>query len=127
MARGRRNRPPAPATRLRLTSASPNDERVVATTRSQASTISHPPAVARPSTAAMTGLRALAVGEAGEAAPLGAERRPVAELMALRSAPALKTGSLLARGVGPQDADPDLGVGLELVDGRLHARRPRRR
>ena len=28
IARGRRNSPPAPATRLRLTSASPNDDRV---------------------------------------------------------------------------------------------------
>ena len=55
IARGRRNRPPAPATRLRFTSASPNDDRVEATTRSQASTISQPPAIARPSTAAITG------------------------------------------------------------------------
>ena len=48
---------PLRRTRLRLTSASPNAERVVATTRSEASTISHPPAVASPSTATITGLR----------------------------------------------------------------------
>ena len=54
--RGRRKRPPAAATRLRLTSGTPNFETRDATTRSHASTISQPPASANPSTAAMSGL-----------------------------------------------------------------------
>ena len=55
-ARGRRNRPPAAATSERLTSGTPNRAAVEATTRSQASTISVPPARAGPSTAAIIGL-----------------------------------------------------------------------
>ena len=55
IARGSRNNPPAAAMRLRVTSASPNDARVLATTTSAASTSSHPPAVARPSTATTIG------------------------------------------------------------------------
>ncbi len=54
--RGRRNRPPAAATRLRFTSGMPNTAVRDATTMSQASTSSVPPARAGPSTAAMTGL-----------------------------------------------------------------------
>ena len=54
--RGRRKRPPAAAARDRLTSGTPNRELFDATTKSQASTISQPPASAAPSTAAMIGL-----------------------------------------------------------------------
>ena len=54
--RGRRNSPPAAATRLRLTSGMPNTAVSEATTRSHARTISVPPARAGPSTAAMIGL-----------------------------------------------------------------------
>ncbi len=45
-----------------MTSANPNADRSDATTRSAASTISHPPAVARPSTATMIGLVRSAFG-----------------------------------------------------------------
>ena len=58
IARGSRNRPPAAAMRLCRTSASPNADRVVATTTSAASTISMPPAVASPSTATTIGFSA---------------------------------------------------------------------
>ena len=84
MARGSRNRPPAPAIRLRLTSASPNDDRVLATTRSQESTISQPPAVASPSTATMSGfLRSRLASPAKP--PLAVTLFPSGVPMALRS------------------------------------------
>ena len=121
MARGRRNRPPAPAIRLRFTSARPNDERVVATTRSAASTISHPPAVASPSTATITGLLALAVDEPGEAAALGVERAGLPGVDRLEVGAGAEHRPLLALGVGGEDADPHLGVVLELIDRRLDA------
>src|SRR5487761_1569456 len=50
------SRPPAPAARPRVTSGRPNCASSLATTRSQASTSSNPPASAYPSTAAITGL-----------------------------------------------------------------------
>ena len=53
---GSRNRPPAPATRPRLTSGRPNLASSEATIRSQASASSQPPARAYPSMAAMIGL-----------------------------------------------------------------------
>ena len=52
-----RRRPPAPAMSPRLTSGTPNRVPFEATIRSQESTISKPPATAKPSTAAMSGLR----------------------------------------------------------------------
>ena len=92
MARGRRKSPPAPAMRLRFTSARPNDDLLLATTRSQDKTISQPPAVAKPSTATMTGLRRSRY--AIPAKPPRFVLKPPAfpELIALRSAPAQKTG-----------------------------------
>src|SRR5487761_1249916 len=50
------SRPPAPAARPRVTSGRPNCASSLATTRSQESTSSKPPASAYPSTAAITGL-----------------------------------------------------------------------
>src|SRR5436309_3283222 len=90
--RGSRKTPPAPATNDRLTSGRPNAAVRDATTRSQASVISHPPASAGPSTAAITGLvRTL---RANPANPPRAVERPPPDpaAMALRSAPALNTG-----------------------------------
>ncbi len=52
---GNRSSPPAAATRPRLTSGIPNLASSAATTRSQASTASNPPASAYPSTAAISG------------------------------------------------------------------------
>ena len=56
MSRGSRMIPPASAASPHLTSATANDDLVVATTRSHDSTISQPPDVAKPSTAATIGL-----------------------------------------------------------------------
>ena len=75
IARGSRNSPPAAAIRLRRTSASPNADRVVATTTSAARTISRPPAVARPSTATTIGFVRSRYTNPREPAALGVERR----------------------------------------------------
>ena len=93
-----------------------------ATTRSHASTISVPPARAGPSTAAISGLVALALAMPPK--PPRAVARPPAlpALISLRSAPAQNTG-----GSPGEDADPDLVVGLDLVDRRLDALGRRRR
>ena len=65
--RGSLTRPPAPATSPTLTSLSANRAVVSATTRWQASAISQPPPMAKPLTAAMTGLGMLApAGQPGE-------------------------------------------------------------
>src|SRR3990167_854440 len=81
-ARGSRYRPPAEATRPRLTSGSPKRACGTATRRSQASAISQPPASAGPLIAAIQGLLR---GECTKQAKLP---RPVDT--AFRSAPALK-------------------------------------
>src|SRR5215469_1497237 len=80
--------PPAPATRPRLTSGNPNLASSLATTRSQASTSSKPPARAYPSTAAITGF-------AGGRSTIPPKPRPAAigaspARKPLRSMPALK-------------------------------------
>ena len=91
-ARGRRNSPPAAAASDRLTSGSPKAAALEATMRSQERAISQPPARAGPSTAAMMGFSRSRV--AMPANPPRAVCRAAAwpEAMALRSAPALKTG-----------------------------------
>ena len=87
--RGRRNRPPAPATRLRFTSGMPKTAVSEATTRSQASTISVPPASAGPSTAAITGLvRSRCTNPAKP--PFWVIMPAGSTLICLRSAPAQK-------------------------------------
>jgi hypothetical protein len=75
---GKTEQPPAAAMRLRFTSASPNADRVVATTRSPARTISSPPGNAVDGDD--DGLRALAVHEAGELVSIGVEHPRVARL-----------------------------------------------
>src|SRR5215469_423946 len=85
---GSLSNPPAPATSPRLTSGRPNLASSLATTRSQASTSSNPPASAYPSTAAITGL-------AGGFSTIPPKPRPAAigaspARKPLRSIPALK-------------------------------------
>ena len=118
--RGSRNRPPAPATRPRFTSGTPNVALSDATTRSQASTSSVPPASAGPSTAAITGLVALALHEAAEPAALRRQARRVAGVDRLEVGAGAEDVALLRPGAG-EDADPDLVVLLESVDRRLDA------
>ena len=66
--RGRRSSAPAAATSPRLTSGMPKRASRAATMRSHDSATSKPPASAQPSTAAISGLRGGALGDAGEAA-----------------------------------------------------------
>jgi hypothetical protein len=94
-----------------LASASPKDDRVVATTRSAASTISQPPAVARPVDRDDDRLLAVAVGEPGEPATFGVQRGTRSGVDRLQVGAGAEDGTLLALGVGLDDADPDLVVG----------------
>ncbi len=87
--RGRRKRPPAPATRLRFTSGMPKVAVREATTRSHDSTISVPPASAGPSTAAMMGLVRSRVVMPPKP-PRAVESAAGLTLISLRSAPAQK-------------------------------------
>ena len=79
-----------------------------ATTRSQDSTISVPPARAGPSTAAMIGLVRSRMRDAAEAAPLGGQAAGVAGVDLLE----VGAGAEHRRHAG-EDADPDVVVGLE--------------
>ena len=72
-------------------------------------------------------LAPLAVDEPGEAAALGAERRAVAGVDRLEVGAGAEHRALLALGVGGEDADPDVVVGLQPVDRPPRARRRRRR
>ena len=92
MMRGKRNSPPAPAMRLRFTSANPNAERVLATTMSAVSTISHPPAVAKPSTATITGFLRSRYTKPAKPPRLVLRSAALPELIAFKSAPAQNTG-----------------------------------
>ena len=93
IARGRRKSPPAAAMRLRRTSASPNADRVVATTTSAARTISRPPAVARPSTATTIGfVRSRNTNPPNPPRSVSSVAAEPVSLTTLRSAPAQKTG-----------------------------------
>src|SRR2546421_7139403 len=87
---GRRNSPPAPATSDRLTSGNPKAALVEATMRSQERAISHPPASAGPSTAAMIGLRRWRGAMAAKAPLLGLRPPALPEAVGFRSAPARK-------------------------------------
>ena len=92
---GSRMRPPAPAIRPRLTSGIPKVASSTATTRSQESMISHPPARADPLTAAMRGLAKSrwAMPPNPPLAPMISPASPAVK--ALRSMPALKALSPL--------------------------------
>ena len=87
---GSRMSPPAAAMRPRLTSGMPNLASSTATTRSQESMISHPPASADPLTAAMIGLEKSrwAMPPKPPLAPMMSPASPAVK--ALRSMPALK-------------------------------------
>ena len=122
IARGSRNSPPAAAMRLCRTSASPNAERVVATTTSAASTISMTARGRESVDRDHDRLLALAVHEAAEAAALGVERRRGAGLPDdLEVGARAEDGARLVVGVGGEHADPDVGIVLEAVDRRLEA------
>src|SRR2546421_12098019 len=96
---GRRNSPPAPATSDRLTSGNPKAALVEATMRSQERAISHPPASAGPSTAAMIGLRRWRGAVAAKPPFLGAGPPAWAEGVGLGAGPADKDGP--PRGANP--------------------------
>ena len=74
--RGRWISAPPAATSERLTSGMPSRASRAATIRSQASATSKPPATAKPSTAAMSGLRGGALDDPGEAAALDPRALP---------------------------------------------------
>ena len=82
--------------------------------RSQASATSSPPATAKPSIAAMSGLRDGALDDPGEAA--------VADPRALAGDEGLEVhaGAEARAGAG-DDADREVAVGVELVERRRHA------
>ena len=90
---GRRKRPPAFATSDRFTSGRPNLATLLATTRSQESTISVPPATAGPSTAAIRGLVRVRRTRPAKP-PRSVESLAEPEAIALRSAPAQNDGPL---------------------------------
>ena len=94
----------------------PNLAFVEATIRSHDRTISHPPARAAPSTAAMIGLVRSRLAMPAKP-PLG-----VCRLAGLAGGDRLEVGAGGEdRALAGENADPDLVVGLELVDGRLDA------
>ena len=103
-----RNRPPAAATSDRFTSGMPNVAVVDATTRSQASTISVPPARAGPSTAAITGLVRSRWTKPANPPRFVDRRARVAGVDLLE----VGAGAEHRRLPG-EDADPDRVVGLE--------------
>ena len=117
--RGRRNNPPAAATKERLASGSPKRAFDEATMRSHARQISVPPASAGPSTAAMSGLvRSRATMPANPPFAVRSwSRRPA--LISLRSAPAQKTGGTPVR-IPTQSESSD----LEPVDRPPRSRGP---
>ncbi len=87
-----RNRPPAAAARLRFTSGIPKVADPDATTRSQARTISVPPARAGPSTAARIGFTRSRVTIPPKPPRLVWSAAALPLLISLRSAPAQNTG-----------------------------------
>ncbi len=106
--------------RLCRTSASPNDERVLATTTSAASTSSIPPAVARPSTATTIGFsRSRNTKPPKPPRSVSSVAAVPVSRMTFRSAPAQKTGRSWPSTFGGEHADPQRRVGLEPVDGGL--------
>ncbi len=121
--RGKRKSAPAAAIRFRFTSGTPKTAVRDATTRSQASTISVPPASAGPSTAAMMGFVRVALHEAREAAALGHHAARI-DAHLLQVGAGAEDVALAGPGAG-EDPDPRLVVGLELVDGLLEALRDR--
>src|SRR5215469_1531556 len=105
---GSRSRPPAPATRPRLTSGKPNFAASLATIRSHARTNSNPPASAYPSTAAMIGFaggcwtkppkpRSATIGESPD-------RKPLRSMPALNVPPAPVSTSTRTSGLASKSS-----------------------
>ena len=111
---------PAAATRLWRTSARPNDERVVATTTSAASTISIPPAVASPSTATTIGFsRSRYTNPPNPPRSVSSVAAVPVSRMTLRSAPAQNTGRVWPSTFAVSTPTRSVGVVLEPIDRRL--------
>ena len=91
MARGRRNKPPAAATRERFTSGRPNTVSCAATMRSQARAISQPPATAVPGMAAISGFSRSRLTIPAKPPRFVDRLAPFPAAISFRSAPAQKT------------------------------------
>ena len=110
---GRRRSAPPAATSERLTSGMPSLASRAATIRSQASATSSPPATAKPSMAAISGLRDARWTMPAKPRSPTHGRSPVTN--ALRSIPAQKPAPAPV-----MTPDRELAVGVELVERRRH-------
>ena len=106
---GSRSRPPPAATSERLTSGTPSLAPCAATIRSQASAISRPPATAKPSIAAISGLSEDALDDTGEAAARDPRHLSAGEGLQIHA------GAEIAAGAR-DNCHRQLGVGVELVE-----------
>jgi len=90
---------------------------------SQANTNSQPPAVARPSTAAIIGLLSFAINKPAESALGGIQCARLAAIDCLQVGSSTKHWTLLACSVRSQNSDPHRWIILHLIDSAFHSLR----